>query len=85
MRPNRVLKSRAQNIRDLDDNLFLLRKILEDLRTDLAHFKALVASLRTLLCLSSGTEGLLWRVADDLKVSDELTFQGVGGYKPDHP
>ena len=84
-RKKRVLKSRVQNIRDLDDNLFLVRRHLDGFRNDPVYFKALVASLRTLICTSSGTEGLLWRLADNLSVSDRMRIHGFGGFNRDSP
>ena len=81
---NRTSKSLAQNIKDLDDNLFLIRRQLEGLRADPAFFKVLVAALRTFICMSSQTEGLLWRLADNLNVSDRMSIHGVGGVKQDH-
>ncbi len=35
--------------------------------------------------MSSNTEGLLWRLADKLNVSDSMRIHGVGGVKQDHP
>jgi len=45
----------------------------------------LAAELRTLLCLSSGTEGLLWRLADELGVSDNIVLEAPSAIKRDHP
>lgn len=84
-RKSRILKSNVRNIKDLDDNLFLVRRQLDGLRNDPAYFKVLVAALRTLICTSSGTEGLLWRVAENLDVSDRMRIHGFGGFNLDSP
>ncbi len=49
------------------------------------HIKVIAAELRVLLCLSGGTEGLLWRLADRLGVSDAIEVYSHGGVDPDHP
>lgn len=71
-RLGRVSKPQSKRLRDLDDHLFLLRDGLQRLRHDNAHLKSISAELRTLVCFSSGTEGLLWRLADELNVSDVM-------------
>lgn len=73
----RVPKTLLRKLRDLDDHLFLLRHNLAGLKEDLAHVKALSAELRTLVCKSSGTEGLLWRLTEELGVSDEVAVAGA--------
>jgi hypothetical protein len=45
----------------------------------------LASELRTLICDSSGTEGLLWRIADALNVSDVVQLQAAGSLNRDHP
>ena len=69
----------------LGHHQFLLRTALHGLRNHRAFIKTLAAELRTLLCLSSGTEGLLWRLAAALKVSDEIDLRIAGSVNRDHP
>lgn len=52
---------------------------------DPAYFKHLAATLRTLVCFSSGTEGLLWRVCSELSVSDVIPLVAQLAIDPDHP
>jgi len=70
----RVKKTHERNLADLDDHLYLLEDHLRRLDEGDAHLKVIAAELRVLICFSSGTEGLLWRLADDLGVSDEVTI-----------
>ncbi len=81
----RIEKSTERKLADLEDHLYLVRVNLQGLVADLAHVKSLAAELRTLLCLSSGTEGLLWRLADELVVSDDVVLHVAGRVDPDHP
>jgi hypothetical protein len=82
----RVAKTLKQKLTDLDDELFLLREHLHRLNeSTTAHLKVLAAGLRALLCSSSGTEGLLWRLVAELEVSDEIHLHAARGVKPDHP
>lgn len=69
----------------LDHHQYLLREALHGLWKDPAHLKTLATELRTLVCLSSGTEGLLWRVADELGVSDVVELQVAESVNRDHP
>ena len=69
----------------LDHHQFLLRTALHGLRTDRAFIKTLATELRTLICFSSGTEGLLWRLTDALKVSDEIDLHVGESVNRDHP
>lgn len=71
-RQRRVKKTLERNLADLDDHLFLLEDHLRRLNEGEAHLKVIVAELRVLVCFSSGTEGLLWRLADELGASDEV-------------
>jgi hypothetical protein len=78
-------KSLLEKIEALDDHQFLLRENLHSLQDDVAHAKAISAALRVLVCKSSGTEGLLWRLVDELQVSDVLDLQVATAYNRDHP
>lgn len=79
-RRDRILKTPGEELAALDDHLFLLKSSLTSLHSDDSAYAKLVSTeLRALLCLSSGTEGLLWRVTDQLGVSDSIhaLFSGV--------
>ena len=84
-RAGRVAKPLAQRLRDLDDHLYLLTVGINGLQHDSAFLKSVAAELRTLVCLSSGTEGLLWRLADELGVSDEMKLKCFSGINLAHP
>lgn len=73
-RNRRIPKTLKEKVRDFDHCQFLLRTLFHKLPEDPAHLKPLAAELRVLLCLSSGTEGLLWRLCDELGVDDHLTL-----------
>lgn len=81
----RIEKSTERNLADLEGHLYLLRENLRGLRSDAVHIKVLAAELRTLLCFSSGTEGLLWRLADEFGVNDKVILHVTGAVNPDHP
>jgi hypothetical protein len=80
----KVPKTLERKLLDLDDHLFLLREHLHCLRQGEAHLKALSAELRVLICFSSNTEGLLWRLVDELEVSDKLYLHVAGELKNEH-
>jgi hypothetical protein len=82
---DRMPRPLSELLNALDDHQYLMREALHGLRNDRAHIKTLSAELRTLICMSSGTEGLLWRVADELKVSDAIELEGAGAANRDHP
>ncbi len=84
-RPDRIPKTTEQKLSDLDSHIFLLREHLYHLPEGEAHLKALSAELRVLICLSHGTEGLLWRLIDEFKVSDTIYLHVAGKVNPDHP
>jgi hypothetical protein len=84
-RPHRIPKTPARKLADLEDHLYLLRGHLRGLTEDIAHIKAMAAELRTLICRSSGTEGLLWRLVGHYGVSDEVHVHAAGRVNPDHP
>jgi hypothetical protein len=66
-----VPRSLGEKIDALDDHLYLLRINLEDHSGgETAHLRVIAAELRTLVCLSSETDGLIWRLARELGVSD---------------
>lgn len=82
---DRNAKSIEQKLVDLDAHIYLLRQHLHKLRDSKSHLKVIAAELRTLVCKSSGTEGLLWRLADELKVGDLVALHLPGKLKQDHP
>ena len=81
----KVEKTLRQKLSDLDDHLYLLRDHLHRLGEGMAHLKILSAELRTLICFSSGTEGLLWRLVEELKVADQIHLHVAGRVNADHP
>ena len=84
-RKSRIPKTTNEKIRDYDHHQFLLRDGLHGLSEDPAHLKLVAAELRTLVCLSSGTEGLLWRLIKELEVSDEIYLEAALRLKKDEP
>ena len=82
---NRNPKSLQQKLLDLDAHLFLLREHLHKLRESPSHLKVIAAELRTLVCRSSGTDGLLLRLSTELGVSDEVALHLPGKLIQDHP
>jgi hypothetical protein len=81
----RIPKTLEQKLSDLDAHLFLLREHWNDLRENTSHLKVISAELRTLVCFSSDREGLLWRLADELGVDDNIFLHVPGKLKRDHP
>jgi hypothetical protein len=65
--------------------MYLLRQHLHKLRDSKSHLKVIAAELRTLVCKSGGTEGLLWRLTDELKVGDLVALHLPGKLIQDHP
>jgi len=78
-------KSIEQKLLDLDAHMYLLREHLHRLRDSASHLKVIAAELRTLVCRSSGTEGLLWRLIEELKVTDDVALHLPGKLMQDHP
>ncbi|MCP4990270.1 MAG: hypothetical protein GY928_30800 [Colwellia sp.] len=84
-RTDRTPKSISQKLNNLDDHQFLLRRSLHDLPKEPANLKILATELRTLVCCSSGVDGLLWRLCDELSVSDQIELFSPLSIKRDHP
>ncbi|MBW2037845.1 MAG: hypothetical protein JRI41_10275, partial [Deltaproteobacteria bacterium] len=82
---NRIPKTIKRHLYDLDHHLFILRKLFHKLNEGEARLKVLAAELRILLCKSSGTDGLLWRLVEKLKVNDQIDVQTFKGVNTDHP
>lgn len=81
----RIPKTLEQKLSDLDAHLFLLREHWNGLRENTSHLKVISAELRALVCFSSDREGLLWRLADELGVDDNIFLHVPGKLKRDHP
>lgn len=82
----RIPKTLQKKLQDLEDHLFLLQEALAGLvRGETAFFKSLSTELRVLVCFSSGTEGLLWRLAQELHIPDSVYVHLAGNLKRDHP
>ena len=84
-RTHRFAKPINRLLSELEDHLHLLRTHLSAMSGDAAHLRPLTTELRLLICQSSGTSGLLYRMADQLSVSDEVYLHMHGGIDPDHP
>ncbi len=56
----------------LDEHLYLLRQAYRRVVEDAAHATTIGGELRTLVCYVSGQDGLLWRVANTVGVSDAV-------------
>lgn len=81
----RTPKSISQKLEDLDAHLFIVREHLNQLTESSSHLKVLSAELRTLVCWSSGTEGLLWRLVDEFSIDDKIFLHVPGDLIEDHP
>lgn len=82
----RFEKTPERNYSDLDDHLYFLKEDLARLMDgDGAYAKKIAAELRTLVCLSSGTEGLLWRVVELLSADDRVELHAVKGVDRRNP
>lgn len=82
--PSRIQKKLRHKLQEYDDEHFLLRGNLHSLRDENAHARPLATHLRNLVCNSSGTEGLLWRLVDELSVSDEIELTAYTSVNRDH-
>lgn len=80
----RISKTLLEQLEALDDHLYFLRQNLLGLQKDESHYKVLAAELRVLVCLSSGTEGLLWRMVERVNVSDAVELQLAGNVNLKH-
>ena len=86
LKQGRFKKTPERNLSDLDDHLYFLKDDLARLiGGDTAYIKTIAGALRTLVCLSSGTEGLLWRVVEQLDADDRLSLQAARGIDQNNP
>ena len=85
-RKDRHQKTLARKLRDLEDHLYFLNESLAKLVSgDEAYIKPLATELRVLVCEASRTEGLLWRILDELKMSDAVHVHLAGNLDREHP
>lgn len=85
-RHDRPKKTVARKLRDLEDHLHFLNESLQKLAAgDVAYLKPIAAELRVLVCKSSGTEGLLWRLLSELHLDDAVHVHLAGNLDRDHP
>lgn len=82
---DRTPKPLERKLLDLDAHLFLLRSHLHKPLDSASHLKVIAAELRTLVCWSSGTEGLLWRMTKELGIADEVALHLPGKLNQDDP
>ncbi len=85
MTKSRIPKTLEEKLKDLDSDLFLLREHRNNLSDSRSSLKVIAIALRALICYSSKTEGLLWRLVDELKVDDEIFLHVPGRLKKNHP
>jgi hypothetical protein len=81
----RIPKSLNDKLLDLDQHVYLLRQNLKSLEEDISHLKQISSELRTLICYSSETEGLLWRLVNELQIDDSVFLHLAGKLNQDHP
>lgn len=85
-RMDRPQKTLARKVRDLEDHLYFLNESRAKLLSgDVAYLKQLAVELRVLACKASGTEGLLWRILDELKIHDAVHVHLAGNLDREHP
>jgi hypothetical protein len=83
---HRHQKTIGRKLRDLDDHLYFLKESLAKLTAgDEAYIKPLTTELRVLVCMASRTEGLLWRIVDELQINDAVHVHLAGNLDRDHP
>lgn len=69
----------------LDDHMVILRAAILRSREEPSFIKIVASELRVLVCLASGTEGLLWRICEKLQICDFVQVVNLGEVDPDHP
>lgn len=85
MSRRRIPKTMIGKVSDLDSHLYLLRTSLIGLSESESYAKSLSAELRVLICKSSGTEGLIWRLLDEFGLDDKLWLHVPGDLDTGHP
>ena len=81
----KVQKSLERKLSDLEEHLYLLKYHFDHLMEREIHLKVLSVTLRVLVCKSNKIEGLLWRLANEMNVSDEVELQMVCKLDHKHP
>ena len=83
----RIPKSLNDKLSELEDHVLLTTQALTGLNSEqsAAHLRHLAAELRVLVCTSHGTEGLLWRLADEMNVSDAVVLHEIGNIDRENP
>ncbi len=85
MKESRIKKTCTGLLEDLDDHLYLLRDCILNQERDATYLKSVASELRVLVCCSSGTEGLLWRVGEQLGICDGVAIHLGGDVNAEHP
>lgn len=81
-----IQKSRFQLVNALEHDLHLLCRTLDELSLgDAAFLRLLAGQLRSLICTSSGLDGLLWRICDEFGVSDSVLIRYPGKINTSNP
>jgi hypothetical protein len=84
-RKNRIPKTFNRKLKDLDDHLYFLKESLAKLvNGDHAYIKSLAGELRVLVCKASGTEGLVWRLIDEMHLFDDVHVHLAGNVDRNH-
>lgn len=85
-RKNRPKKTLDRQLHDLEDHLYFLKESLAKLTSgDDGYLKLLAAELRVLVCDSSQTDGLLWRILDEYQIQDAVHVHLAGNLNREHP
>ncbi|WNB75302.1 YecA family protein [Methylomonas koyamae] len=85
-RSDRPKKTLERRLKDLDFHLYSLKESLSKIASgDDEYLKVLAGELRVLVCYSSGTEGLLWRIIDEQQNHDAINVHLAGNLNIDLP
>ena len=85
IRKNRIPKTFNRKLKDLDDHLYFLKESLAKLANgDHTYIKSLAGELRVLVCKVSGTEGLVWRLIDEMHLCDDVHVHLAGNVDRNH-
>ena len=85
-RKNRILKTLDRKLSDLEDHLYFLKESLFKIASgDDVYVKTLAVELRVLVCKASGTEGLLWRLIDEIHLHDAVHVHLPGNLDRENP
>ena len=82
----RIKKTLNRKIRDLDEHLYFVQDAsIRISKGDTSYLKQLSTELRVLVCYSSGTEGLLWRMCEELDIKDYVYAHCPGNLDRKNP